>query len=70
MLIRTAMTGLAAAALAAASVLPAAAAPDPVKIRIASDHTPPPHPAALAEVLFQETPRRGNPGLRGAALPV
>ena len=62
MLIRTALAGLAAAALAAAGILPAAAAPDPVKIRIASDHTPPPHPAALAEILFQERLAEEIPG--------
>ena len=62
MLIRTALAGLAVAAVAVAGALPAASAPDPVKIRIASDHTPPPHPAALAEILFQERLAEEIPG--------
>ena len=53
------LTGL-AAALAAGVFLsalpagPAVAAPEPVTIRIASDHGAPPHPAGLAEELFKE----------------
>ena len=62
MLIRTAIAGLAVAAVAVAGALPAASAPAPVKIRIASDHTPPPHPAALAEILFQERLAEEIPG--------
>jgi len=62
MLLRTICTGLAAAAVIAAGALTAAAAPAPVKIRIASDHTPPPHPAALAEILFQERLAEEIPG--------
>lgn len=39
-------------ALAAVAAQPAAAV-DPVKIRLASDHNPPPHPAAMAEEFFK-----------------
>tara|TARA_R110002096_G_scaffold256123_1_gene449390 strand:- start:4781 stop:5917 length:1137 start_codon:yes stop_codon:yes gene_type:complete len=40
-------------AVAAMAAQPAAAV-DPVKIRLASDHNPPPHPAAMAEEFFKE----------------
>ena len=38
------------------------AAVDPVKIRWASDHTGPPHPAAIAEVYFAEQVEKRIPG--------
>jgi TRAP-type C4-dicarboxylate transport system substrate-binding protein len=40
-------------ALAAVAATPAAAV-DPVNIRLASDHNPPPHPAAMAEEFFKQ----------------
>ncbi|NKC15301.1 MAG: hypothetical protein GKR94_24845 [Gammaproteobacteria bacterium] len=39
-----------------------AAAVDPVKLRWASDHTGPPHPAAIAEVYFAEQVEKRIPG--------
>lgn len=64
-------TVMAAAALfvtagfvAAGSASPAAAAEklQPMKIRIASDFTPPPHPAGIAEIFFKERLEKEIPG--------
>ena len=49
-----------AAFVAAASG--AAVAADPVKLRWASDHTGPPHPAAIAEIRFAEEVEKRIPG--------
>jgi len=40
----------------------AAGAADPVKLRWASDHNGPPHPAAIAEVKFAEEVEKRIPG--------
>lgn len=39
-----------------------ASAVDPVKLRWASDHTGPPHPAGIAEVYFAEQVEKRIPG--------
>jgi TRAP-type C4-dicarboxylate transport system substrate-binding protein len=48
-------------ALAAVAAQPAAAV-DPVNIRLASDHNPPPHPAAMAEEFFKQRLEELIPG--------
>jgi C4-dicarboxylate-binding protein DctP len=58
--IRTTATTLIAAAIAIAST--SASAVDPVKLRWASDHSGPPHPAAIAEVYFAEQVEKKIPG--------
>jgi TRAP-type C4-dicarboxylate transport system substrate-binding protein len=59
--IRTFTTALigAGALIASTSI---ASAVDPVKLRWASDHTGPPHPAGIAEVYFAEQVEKRIPG--------
>ena len=58
--IRTATKAVVAAAIAVATS--SAYAIEPVKLRWASDHSGPPHPAAIAEVYFAEQVEKKIPG--------
>ena len=58
---RTTITAALSACLSIA-VSSAAFAVDPVKLRWASDHTGPPHPAGIAEVYFAEQVEKRSPG--------
>ncbi len=51
-----------AASAAAVFCLGSAQAVEPIKMRWASDHSGPPHPAAIAEVFFAETVEKKIPG--------
>lgn len=57
---RTTATALIAAAIAVASA--GVGAVEPVKLRWASDHSGPPHPAGIAEVYFAEQVEKKIPG--------
>ncbi len=59
--IRTLTTAALGAAIIAASATTAGAV-DPVKLRWASDHSGPPHPAGIAEVYFAEQVEKKIPG--------
>lgn len=59
--IRNQAAAILSAAVIAASASAATAA-DPVKLRWASDHNGPPHPAAIAEVYFAEQVEKRIPG--------
>lgn len=58
--LRTTATALIGAALVAATT--GASAVEPVKLRWASDHSGPPHPAGIAEVYFAEQVEKKIPG--------
>ena len=59
-----AMVSSASVLIAASGIAPAAAEEklQPMQIRIASDFTPPPHPAGIAEIYFQEELPKVIPG--------